>query len=436
MAKAQSAKSATEKKALPVVLLTIFLDVLGVGILIPVLYPLIYKIFIPAGYSLDGALILLGWLTAIYPLMQFAATPVLGQLSDRYGRKPVLGFSLAGTALGYIIFAIGILTKNIPLLFLGRALDGVTGGNLSVARAVIADVTPRERLTQTFGLIGAMFGIGFVAGPYIGSRLSVPDVSFFGLFNTPSWFGSATPFWFCAILSVFNTVLLLAILPETHKHINKVAKIAWTKSLDNIKQAATAPGLRVVFTSMFLFTAGFTFFTTFFQGLLIDKLGFKPNNVGDFYAYIGIWISVAQAVLIPILAKKYKNYQLLRISFIGLGLALFAQLLASDTTQLLMVSPFIAIFNGMTFANATSLVSMSASAKNQGEVLGIDASVQALGQAIPAIISGYVATFGISAPVWVGGTTIIVGGIVFNLFYRHHNNVGAAENDVPIVVSH
>jgi DHA1 family tetracycline resistance protein-like MFS transporter len=363
--------------------------------------------------------------------MQFLATPILGQLSDRFGRKPILGFSLGGTAFGYVLFAIGILTKNIPLLFIGRAIDGVTGGNLSVARAVIADVTPRERLTQTFGLIGAMFGIGFVMGPYLGARLSVPNVSFFGLFNTPHWFSSATPFWFCAILSAVNTVLLLMILPETHQHINNAAKIAWSKSLDNIRKAATSPGLRVIFLSMFLFTAGFTFFTTFFQGLLINKLGFKANNVGDFFAYIGIWISATQAVLTPILAKKFKNYQILRISFIGLGLALFAQLIATNTTQLLMVAPFIAIFNGMTFANATSLISMSASAKNQGEVLGIDASVQALGQSIPAIISGYVATFGIAAPVVVGGATIIFAGLVFNIFYKHSNNLAHAEHNAP-----
>lgn len=428
MAKKDSQRTGIEKRAVPIILLTIFLDVLGVGILLPILYPLIYTIFIPAGYSLNSSLILLGWLTAIYPLMQFIATPILGQLSDRYGRKPILGISLAGTSLGYVIFAIGILTKNIPLLFAGRALDGITGGNLSVARAVIAYVTPRSRLTQTFGLIGAMFGIGFVMGPYIGARLSVPDVSFFGLFNTPHWFNTATPFWFAASLAAVNAVLLLIILPETHAHINKLAKIAWTKSLDNIKSAATKPGLRILFLSMFLFTAGFTFFTTFFQGLLINKLGFKPNNVGDFFAYIGIWIAATQALLTPIIAKKYKNFQVLRFSFIGLGVALFAQLLATDTTQLLMAAPFIAIFNGLTFANATSLVSMSAGPKDQGQVLGIDASVQALGQAIPAIISGYVATFGIAAPVVVGGTTIIVGGLVFNIFYKHKNNAIAYEN--------
>jgi MFS transporter, DHA1 family, tetracycline resistance protein len=245
------AKTTEEKKALPVVLLTIFLDVLGVGILIPVLFPLIYNIFIPAGYSRSESLVILGWLTAIFPLMQFLATPILGQLSDRYGRKPVLGFSLAGTAIGYIIFAYAIVTKNIPLLFVGRAIDGITGGNLSVARAVIADIIPPARRTQVFGMIGALFGIGFVAGPYIGSRLSVPNVSFFGLFDTPSWFSPATPFWFCAILSAFNTMILLLRLPETHKHIDKTAKLVWNQSISNIKKAYTTPGLRTVFVGIF-----------------------------------------------------------------------------------------------------------------------------------------------------------------------------------------
>lgn len=232
-----------ERKALPIILFTVFLDVLGVGILIPVIPQLVFSIFQPAGYSLNTSLILLGWLTAIFPLMQFLATPILGQLSDRFGRKPVLGFSLFGTGVGYVLFAIAILTKNIPLLFGARALDGITGGNISVARATIADVTPPEHRTKNFGLIGAAFGVGFVFGPYIGARLAAPNVSFFGLFNTPHWFNSATPFWFTAILSLINTILLLAILPETHKHINNALKITWTKSLSNIQKAAASPAL-------------------------------------------------------------------------------------------------------------------------------------------------------------------------------------------------
>lgn len=407
-----------EHRALPIVISTIFLDVLGVSILMPVLPQLIFRIFEPAGYSFKGSLIMLGWLTAIYPLMQFLATPILGQLSDRYGRKPILSFSLFGTAIGYALFAIGIITKNIPLLFFARAMDGITGGNLSVARAVIADVSPPEKRTTNFALIGAAFGIGFVAGPYLGARLAAPGTSFFGLFNTPHWFGPAVPFWFAAILSIVNTLLVLFILPETHKHINAKLKMAWGKSIENIRKAAVHPSLRVIFASEFLFWGGFTFFTTFFQILLIEKLGFKVNNVGDFFAYIGICIAVTQAVLTPLLAKRFKNYQILRFSLLGNGIALFLQLLPNNTAQLLMVAPFIAIFNGLTMANVSALVSLSVDKKIQGEVLGIEASVQALAQSIPAVIAGYIATLGVNVPVLVGGSTIIVGALLFNVFYK------------------
>ncbi|MDQ5972262.1 MAG: transporter, family, tetracycline resistance protein [Patescibacteria group bacterium] len=411
------------RKALPIVIFTVFLDVLGVGILIPVLPQMVFKIFIPAGFSYNESLIALGWLTGIYPLMQFVATPILGQLSDRYGRKRILSLSLAGTGFGYVLFAIGIITKNIPLLFISRAFDGVTGGNISVARAVIADVTKPEDRTKNFGLIGAAFGIGFVMGPYLGARLASPNVNFFGLFTTPSWFNAATPFWFTAILAAINTILVLAILPETHQHINKKLKMVWNQSLTNIRKAASAPGLRIVFTAEFLYQAGFTFFTTFFQILLIQKLNFTQANVGDFFAYIGIWIAVTQGVITPILAKRFKNYQVLRVTFFGMGLALFAQLWPSNTSQLLLISPLIAVFVGVTMANISALVSLSAGPEMQGEILGIDASVMALAQAIPAIISGYVATMGMNMPVIVGAITVMAAGVIFAVFYKPSNHI-------------
>lgn len=420
-------KNNLEGKALPIILFTVFLDVLGVGILIPVIPQLVFSIFQPAGYSLNASLILLGWLTAIFPLMQFLATPILGQLSDRYGRKPVLGFSLFGTGLGYVLFAIAILTKNIPLLFGARALDGITGGNISVARATIADVTPPENRTKNFGLIGAAFGVGFVFGPYIGARLAAPGISFFGLFNTPHWFNSATPFWFTAILSLINTVLLLVILPETHKHINSALKITWNKSITNIRKAIASPALRVIFASEFLFWGGFTFFTTFFQILLIEKLGFKVNNVGDFFAYIGIWIALSQVLITPFLAKRFKNHNVLKVALLGMAIALVLQLVPNNTTQLLLLSPLIALFNGTIMANLSTLVSLTADARNQGEVLGIEASVQALAQSIPAIIAGYTATMGVNMPVLVGGALIFIGWLIFLFFYRVPASVEAKE---------
>lgn len=410
-------------KALPIVLMTIFLDVLGVGILIPIIPQLLANpvsayYLLPAGWTFKEGLVLLGWLLAIYPFMQFLSTPILGQLSDRFGRKKILGFSIFGTALGYILFAIGIITRNLPLLFAARALDGVTGGNLSVAQAVIADVTPPKDRTKRFALIGAAFGMGFVLGPYLGAKLGSPDISFFGLFHTPHWFNPATPFWFTAGLSTINLVLILTLLPETLKNKVKGAKIKLTKSVQDIVTAVSYPGLRVVFISVLLFWGGFSFFQTFFQVLLIQKLHFNQNNIGDFFAYVGIWIAIVQAVITPLLSKRFQPYTVLKFSLIGAGLTLFAYLMARNTVDLLWITPIFALFIGNTIANTLSLVSLSADAKIQGEVLGINSSVQSLAQAVPAALSGYLASISIRTPIFVGGITMIVGGLMFILTYR------------------
>lgn len=429
-----------EGRALPSVIFTIFLDVLGVGILIPIIPQLLANpasgyYLLPAGWTFKGGLILLGWLLAIYPFMQFLSTPILGQLSDKFGRKKLLGFSIAGTAIGYVLFAIGILTRNIPLLFFSRALDGITGGNLSVAQAVIADVTPAAKRTKNFALIGAAFGLGFVLGPYLGAKLGSPGLSFFGLFHTPHWFNPATPFWFTAILSSINVLLVIFVLPETHKYMSK-AKVKVTKSLNNIITAATYPGLRIIFPSIFLFWAGFTFFQTFFQVLLINKLHFSGSNIGDYFAYVGIWIAFTQAVLTPLIAKRFKPYQVLRVSIIGAGIGLFANLWAHNTTELLLVTPIFAVFLGNTIANSLALVSTSVGPEIQGEVLGINSSVQALAQTIPALMSGYLATIGISTPVIAGAATIIFGGLLFLGIYhpsKHVLHQDAGSNTAPAV---
>jgi DHA1 family tetracycline resistance protein-like MFS transporter len=238
------------------------------------------------------------------------------------------------------------------------------------------------------------------------------------LFNSPHWFGPSIPFWFAATLATINVLCVIAFLPETHKHISATLKMHWAKSLTNIKRAALHPSLRVIFTAEFLFWGGFTFFTTFFQILLIKKLGYSQSNIGDFFAYIGIWIAISQAVFVPFLAKHFSNAAILRVGLFGIGFALLLQLLPNNTTQLLLVAPFIAIFNGMVIANASALVSSITGRKSQGEVFGIEASVQALAQAIPAIIAGYVAVVGINLPVIVGGLSALVAGVIFAVFYR------------------
>ncbi len=395
---------------LPVVLFTVFIDLLGYGILIPVIPQLLANprsefYLLPEGFTVQQGYILLGFLTAIFPFMQFIATPILGQFSDKFGRKKILGISLAGTCLSYIIFAIGIITKNITVLFLARGFDGITGGNISVAQAALADVTKPENRTKTFGLMGAAFGIGFIIGPFLGGKLSDPSVV--------SWFNASTPFWFAAILSGLNVLSIIFVFPETNMHRQHTLRINWIKSIKNIIHAYGLKNLRPLFATNFLFQGGFAFYTTFAAVFFINRFHFTQGNIGDFFAYVGLWIAITQGLITRKVSKKLNEHQVLRFSMFMCGVVLLFYFSAQQPWQMLFISPLFAIFMGLSQANMAGLISRSAGPEIQGEVMGINSSVQALAQTIPAALSGYVAAgMGANTPV-ITAASIIMSAAVF-----------------------
>jgi DHA1 family tetracycline resistance protein-like MFS transporter len=405
-----------DRKILFAVVGTVFIDLLGFGILIPVIPQLLANpaspfYLLPPGFTLSQGYILLGLLTAIFPFMQFIATPILGELSDRFGRKPILAISILGTSISYVVFAIGIITKNLPLLFIARGFDGITGGNIAIAQAAIADISTPENRVKNFGLIGAAFGLGFILGPYLGGKLSDPGLI--------SWFTAATPFWFAAILSFINMLSVVYLLPETLKIKVKEYSLHLGRSFMNIKKVFSFRELRPLFATAFLFQAGFTFFTTFFGVFLITRFGFDQGSIGNYFAYIGIWIAFSQAIVTRMISKWLGEWQTLRFALIGTGIFILMQFIPSAWWGLLFITPFFAIFNGLSMANLTSIVSRSVGPEIQGEILGINASVQALAQSIPPIISGFVAaSLAASAPIAVSGIVIIGSGIVFILFVK------------------
>lgn len=390
--------------------LTIFIDLLGVGILIPVIPQLLGnpaspQYLLPDSLTTQEGYVLFGFLLAMYPLAQFFSTPILGQLSDRIGRRPVLVVSMAGTAIGYAIFALGIHLASIPLLFASRILDGITGGNLSVAQAVIADITPPDQRSKHFGFVGAIFGLGFILGPAIGGQLA--DSSIHPLFT------AATPFWFATVLSAFNTLLIWLFLKETNKH-RVAATIEWTRSISNIIRAFSLPALRPLFLVGFLFQSGFSFFTSFFGIYLIVRFRFDESDIGYFFAYIGICVALTQVFLTPFVARRWKEQRVLSVSLAATGVVVFLFLQPGPWPLLLAIVPFFSVCNGLSQANFMGLLSRLAGAQVQGEVLGINASLGALSQAIPAILSGVIAAGSApSVPLLIAGLVMIAGGIVF-----------------------
>lgn len=405
-----------KKNVLFAVVFTVFIDMLGVGILIPVIPQLLANpsspfYLLPAGFTIGQGYILLGFLTAIFPFMQFIATPILGELSDRFGRKPVLAISLVGTCLSYVLFAIGIIIGNLPLLFIARGFDGITGGNIAVAQAAIADVSEPKDRAKNFGLIGAAFGLGFILGPFLGGKLSDPHVY--------HAFTAATPFWFAAFLTLLNVLSVVFLLPETLKQKQKHFVFHIAKSIKNIIKATKIPHMKAVFTSSFLFVSGFTFFTTFFAVFLVGKFGFTQGAIGNYFAYVGIWIAVSQAVITRAVSKRFSERQILSVALIGTAVFIFLQIAPSAWWMLLIIVPFFAIFNGLSMANMGSLVSRSVGPEMQGEILGINASVQALAQTIPPILAGYLAaSLSYSAPIIVSSILIALAGVVF-IFFVH-----------------
>lgn len=399
------------KKTLATLLFISFLDMLGIGILIPVI-PMLFTdpsspyFVVQSAFLTQYAYVMMGLLLATYPLAQFFAAPILGQLSDKYGRKKILIFSQAGTSLGYLLFALGVVFSSLPILFISRIIDGFTGGNIAVAQAAIADITPPQARARTFGLMGAVFGLGFIIGPFLGGVLSAPHLV--------SWFSPAVPFWFAAILAGINTVLTARILKETHPSPLKELRVDLAKSVHNIVKAFNYEKLKYLFITALFFQSGFSFFTAFFSVYLIHKFNFSQTDLGNYFGYIGLWIIFTQGVVTPWLSRRVSGSKILSFSMITCALGIALHFAPTQAWQLLIVVPVFALSNGLTQANMMALISRQAGPAIQGEVLGINSSMQALANTIPPLIAGFLAeSFSPAAPIIVAVIITTLAGITF-----------------------
>jgi len=397
----------SDKRLMYVIIFTAFLNSIGLSIAIPVFAMLfldpVHHVF---GFGLrpDQIMWLLGLLKASYPLFQLIGAPLLGSFSDRIGRKPVLIISLAGTLIGYLLIIMGILSQNLFLLFAGRILDGITGGNAVVLYSAVADFADSKTKTARFGLIGMSFGLGFIFGPFLGGITSSSDIV--------SWFNYSTPFILASILVLFNLIFIISIFPETREKI-KTERTPVSFIPHDYFKLFRSKELLSLFLVFFLFIMGFTFYTQFYDVFLIKKFSFGQRQIGNIFAYIGIWIVLSQGYLTRFFAHKIKAGYLVTLSLFILAASILILLFPENQIWLLLILPFVSVSHGLILPNLLGMISNTASKDLQGKAIGFSQSLQSIGYAIPPLISGFVISLNLNIPILTASVLVGLGFIYF-----------------------
>ncbi|HWO00679.1 MAG TPA: MFS transporter [Blastocatellia bacterium] len=366
---------AKTRSPLVIIFITIFIDLIGFGIVIPVL-PLYAE-----RYGASEATV--GILVAMYSAMQFVFAPILGRLSDRVGRRPVLLVSLIGTSIGFLLMGfaplmpVGIalfgLAPTLVWLFAARMIDGISGGNISTAQAYIADVTPPDQRSKGMGLIGAAFGLGFVFGPLIGGVLSR--------------ISPEAPFFFAAAMAAANATALYFLLPESlsAEHRSQARR----GGIIEVVQQSGSWQLSAILATYFFSTVAFAMMTTTFALFAAHRFNFDAWHTGLLFGYVGVIGAVIQGGLLGRLVKVFGDKPLAVTGTAIFAASVFCFPLGHSVAALIIASTGFAIGNSLMTPTLNALASKSVSAAWQGRVLGVLASVASLARIIGPVLGGW-----------------------------------------------
>ncbi|MEO6148584.1 MAG: MFS transporter [Mucilaginibacter sp.] len=370
------------KKNLWVLAVIAVINSMGFGIVVPLLYSYGKK------YGLTGET--LGLLTAAFSVAQFFATPLLGSLSDKWGRKPVLIISLIGTCASFILFA---QAQSLIILFAARILDGITGGNISVAQAMVSDISSKKDRAKNFGILSSAFGFGFVAGPALGGILSR--------------YGMHVPFYFAAAIALVGVLLTIFLLKETNKSKSK-GKTAHSFNFKSLVTILKTPivGLSVL-VSFILTMAQFAMIIGF-QTLTTDEFKLSPTQTGLLYAGFGVTGIIIQ-LLVPVITKIFssKSIILMLSTLICLGAMLACGLVSGFIVFTIAIGVY-GFFNGLRNPMLNAIIADHSNDSEQGEILGINQSYISIGQTLGPITAGFVAAISLHSIFFLASLYILI----------------------------
>lgn len=387
------------------------MDYLGIGLIYPIFATLLFDrslLFLPEYTSDPMRGFYLGALLALMPLMQFFFSPILGKISDQKGRKSVFIATLSIAVLGYLIAALGILTKSLTCLFIYRALVGIAAGNAAVAQAAMVDKTNEKNNSKNFSLFNMAIGAGYTIGPFLGGFLSEPNIFFTGTY--------VTTFWFAAILSFINLYLILRFYIE--KKIEQQEGItSFFSEINSIRKVLNFKGAKVVILCMFIFSFGWSFLFEFIPVFLINKYGFSSSQIGNFYGFSGAFYAISCAFLIHPIIKRFSFSKILLVSFLASGIYSFIFLTIKNPSFIWIYTPFLIYLIALIYPTLSILTSVNVEAENQGQALGGLLAVQSLAYAVSPLFSGFIVGLYHEMPIFLAGTSFLLAGLIFGYYY-------------------
>ncbi|TAF54495.1 MAG: MFS transporter [Sphingobacteriia bacterium] len=381
-----------KKAAIGFIFVTLLIDVVGFGLIIPVMPQLIEELLHES--SISKASQYGGWLTFAYAFMQFLFAPVLGNLSDKYGRRPVLLFSLLGFGIDYLFLS---FAPSIAWLFVGRLIAGITGASFTTATAYIADISTPENRAQNFGMIGAAFGVGFIIGPLLGGFLG-------------EW-GSRVPFFAAAGLALANALYGYFILPESLSKENR-RPFEWRRanplgSLLQLRKYPSVSGLVISLVLVYLAAHAVQSNWTFFN---IEKFGWTPKMIGISLGVVGLLVGGVQGGLTRVINPKIGNEKSI---YWGLGLYTLGLALFAFASQSWMMFVFLVPYclGGIAGPALQSIISGSVPSNEQGGLQGGLTSLISVTSIVgPPMMNNLFAYFtGSSAPFYFPGVSFLLG---------------------------
>ena len=384
----------TRKAALGFIFLTLLIDITGLGIIIPVLPKLIEELI---HGNISTASRYAGWLTFTYAIMQFLFSPVLGNLSDKFGRRPILLFSLFGFGVDYIFLS---FAPTIGWLFIGRAVAGITGASYTTATAYIADISAPADRAKNFGMVGAAFGLGFIIGPVIGGMLGE--------------YGSRVPFMVAAALTFLNFLYGYFVLPESLDITNR-RPFNWKRAnpFGAFKQLKRYPAVAVLAISFFLLYMAGQSVQSVWSFFGIERFKWSERMIGISLGMVGLLVGLVQGVLIRYINPKLGNTKTIYIGFsmYALGLVLFA-FATKGWMMFIFLIPY--CLGGISGPALQSIITGHVPANAQGELQGaLKSLISATSIISPVIMTGLFAHFTAkSTQIYFPGAPFMLGAIL------------------------